>query len=173
MPPLALAGTAALAERFDFFLVDQFGVLHDGRRPYEGAVEALDKLAAQGKHVVVLTNSGKRSAANEDRIVALGFARASFLAVMSSGEVVWRGFRDGSFGEPFVAGCRIFVLGRGNDDYGLDGLGLNLVGEPDAADGIVNSGSDAPRLLLPNIESCSRPRRPEACRHCAAIQIRR
>ncbi|RUX77140.1 TIGR01459 family HAD-type hydrolase, partial [Mesorhizobium sp. M2A.F.Ca.ET.040.01.1.1] len=29
-----LDGVAALAERYDVFLLDQFGVLHDGQQPY-------------------------------------------------------------------------------------------------------------------------------------------
>ena len=146
--PTLPGGLAPLADRFDLFLVDQFGVLHDGGQPYAGAVAALAELAARGKSVVVLTNSGKRNAPNEARMLALGFARSSYLSVMSSGEVVWRGLRDGSFGASFAAGRRIFVVGHANDDYGLEGLGLDFVAAPERADGIIISGSDAPRVSL-------------------------
>ena len=36
-----IAGVEALVEDFDVFLVDQFGVLHDGSAAYPGAVDAL------------------------------------------------------------------------------------------------------------------------------------
>ncbi|TIM20964.1 MAG: TIGR01459 family HAD-type hydrolase, partial [Mesorhizobium sp.] len=39
-----LDGIGPLAERYDVFLLDQFGVLHDGTRPYPGAVAALSAL---------------------------------------------------------------------------------------------------------------------------------
>jgi ribonucleotide monophosphatase NagD (HAD superfamily) len=48
-------------------------VLHDGQAPYPGAVDALSGLAAAGKKVALISNSGKRSAPNEERLVSLGF----------------------------------------------------------------------------------------------------
>ena len=49
---------------FDEFLIDQFGVLHDGMRPYQGAIPCLTKLKELGKNVILLSNSGKRAYAN-------------------------------------------------------------------------------------------------------------
>ena len=42
--PTGLTSLLALAERYDVFLLDQFGVIHDGKNAYEGAV-ALHLLA--------------------------------------------------------------------------------------------------------------------------------
>ncbi|HRE14283.1 MAG TPA: hypothetical protein PLD37_08835, partial [Usitatibacteraceae bacterium] len=53
--PVALAGVEGLAARFDGLIVDQWGVLHDGERPYPGALDCLERLAAAGKPVVVLS----------------------------------------------------------------------------------------------------------------------
>ena len=50
---LRLAGVRELAPRHDGFLLDQWGVLHDGSRPYAGALDCLERLRAAGKHVVV------------------------------------------------------------------------------------------------------------------------
>ena len=36
-----LDGVAPLAERYDGFILDLWGVVHDGRRPYPGVAEAL------------------------------------------------------------------------------------------------------------------------------------
>jgi HAD superfamily hydrolase (TIGR01459 family) len=148
MAPAYLDDMAPLVDRFDLFLVDQFGVLHDGRRPYAGAAAALAGLTACGKSAVVLTNSAKRNAPNEARLLALGFARSSFLSVMSSGEVLWCGLRDGRFGASFSTGRRIFVVGHADDDYGFERLGLDLVAAPERADAIIIAGSDAPRVSL-------------------------
>ena len=65
MSALQLAGIRDLAERFDVFILDQFGVLHDGVAPYSGAVETLVRLQELGKRTLLLSNSGKRSAPNE------------------------------------------------------------------------------------------------------------
>jgi ribonucleotide monophosphatase NagD (HAD superfamily) len=50
---------AALMPRYDGFLLDQWGVLHDGVRPYPGAVRRAGDAAAGGKRVIILSNSGR------------------------------------------------------------------------------------------------------------------
>ena len=40
---------AALATKYDAFLLDQFGVIHDGKTAYDGAVEAVTALQRMGK----------------------------------------------------------------------------------------------------------------------------
>lgn len=52
---------SAVADAYDAFLVDQYGVLRDGRGPYPGAAETLVRLKQAGKRVIILSNSGKRS----------------------------------------------------------------------------------------------------------------
>lgn len=41
-------------------LLDQFGVLHDGKNAYPDAIEAVSKLARQGRKIVILSNSSRR-----------------------------------------------------------------------------------------------------------------
>lgn len=69
---------SAVADAYDAFLVDQYGVLRDGRGPYPGAAETLVRLKQAGKRVIILSNSGKRSAENDRRLEALGFEGGSW-----------------------------------------------------------------------------------------------
>ena len=146
--PQTITGLGEIADRFDGFCVDQFGVMHDGQRPYDGAVEALSRLTALGKAVIILTNSGKRAKPNIDRIVSVGFPRASFTDVVSSGEVAWDGLRTGRLGSPFGAGRRLALIGNADDDYGLNGLDLRFVEDWSQAEGLLILGSDCPRTSL-------------------------
>ena len=143
-----IGGLGEIADRYDVFLFDQYGVLHDGQRPYAGTVAVLSRLLAQGARCVVVTNSGKRSDANRERLARLGIARALYSDLVSSGEVAWSGIRDGSFGRPFAAGGRAFIVGRAGDSYGFDDLGLVPVEQPAHADFILILGSDAPATSL-------------------------
>ena len=146
--PQEVKGLAGLVAGHDLFLIDQFGVLHDGRAPFPGALEALQHLTTAGKTTIILTNSGKRAAPNADRLVQLGFPRSSFCHVVSSGEVNWHGIRDGHLGPAFQCGARVYVVGIPGDDYGLDGLNLTMVDDPAAAQFLLIVGSDAPRTTL-------------------------
>jgi ribonucleotide monophosphatase NagD (HAD superfamily) len=44
-------------------LLDQYGVLHDGRQAYPGAVAAVEALAASGRKLLIISNSSRRAPA--------------------------------------------------------------------------------------------------------------
>lgn len=142
MVPEALAELGELAARFDVFFIDQFGVLHDGSAPYPGAVEALAALKAAGKKIVLVSNSGKRAAPNEKRLVGLGFQPGTWDVFVSSGEVAWRTFAGELDRKPVARGTRCLLLSRGNDRSAIDGLGLDLVESGEQAEIVLLSGSE-------------------------------
>ncbi|MEQ8356369.1 MAG: TIGR01459 family HAD-type hydrolase [Kiloniellaceae bacterium] len=80
-------GLRQLAPRYDAFLLDQFGVLHDGTVVYPGVVDCLEALKNADKRVVILSNSGTRQAANRDRLRRLGIADELYEEIVTSGEV--------------------------------------------------------------------------------------
>lgn len=144
----SVGGLSAIASSFDLFLIDQFGVLHDGMRPYDGAVDCLKRLKAGGKTVVLLSNSGKRASANASRLEQFGFPRAAFDHVVTSGEVAWHGVKAHAFGAPFVPGSRVYLVGHDDYDYGLAQIGLRLVENPADADFVLIAASLAPQMSL-------------------------
>lgn len=150
--PVALSGASALADRFDVFFIDQFGVLHDGTAPYPGAVETLARLTASGKTTVLLSNSGKRSAPNEARLVKLGFKPGSWSHFLSSGEVAWRRLADS--GEP---GRRCLLIARDGDRSAVDGLALELVDDGAQADVVLLSAAESDRHDLAHYEALLGP----------------
>jgi len=141
-------GLSELADVFDEFLIDQFGVLHDGMRPYQGAIPCLTKLKELGKNVILLSNSGKRAYANIARLADLGFPKSLFDHVVTSGEVAWQGIVDGRFGEPFSRGRRMFLVGHEDYDYEFESIGIKLVADPAASDFIMIAASRAPKMSL-------------------------
>jgi HAD superfamily hydrolase (TIGR01459 family) len=140
-----IVGLREIADQFDLFLVDQYGVLHDGGAAYPGAVDGLARLASGGRKVVVLTNSGKSAAANLARLAGLGFSGSNLHAVLSSGEVAVRLVRSGALGPRFAIGADACVIGRVGDAYAFSPDEFRLVPRPQDADFLVFAGSDAPR----------------------------
>ncbi|MFN8829285.1 MAG: TIGR01459 family HAD-type hydrolase [Labrys sp. (in: a-proteobacteria)] len=125
---------------YGLFFVDQFGVLRDGDGPYPEAVDSLVKLRDEGRRVVILSNSGKRSAINEERLVRMGFPRSSFDHFLTSGEVVWRLLADGTIKRPRTC----LVLSRNGDTSPVDGLGITLTDDPAEAEMVLIAGSEIP-----------------------------
>jgi HAD superfamily hydrolase (TIGR01459 family) len=146
--PLAMNDLTMLLDRHDIFLVDQFGVLHDGNSAYPGAVEALARLKQAGKSIVLLSNSGKRSGLNEDRLLGLGFRPGSWDIFLSSGEVAWRMF-SGLAGQARIApGTKCLLLARDNDRTAIEGLDIDLVDRGGEADLVLLSGSEGEHVTL-------------------------
>ena len=115
--PESIEGLSDIVDKYDAFFLDQFGVLHYGQRPYPDVVATLEKLHYAKKKIVILTNSGKRSEPNLQRLVKMGFPELVIDHVVSSGEVAWRGIKTGNFGVPFVGGKSASIIGKNGDDY--------------------------------------------------------
>lgn len=93
--PRVLPGLRALVGQHDDFLVDLWGVVHDGDAPFDGVREALAELAAREKRVVFVTNSSRSGATVTDHLLErFGLPRAHFHGVVSSGDVSCAALRD-------------------------------------------------------------------------------
>lgn len=146
-------GLREIAGQFDLYLVDQYGVLHDGVAAYPGAIDALARLGSDGRKVVVLTNSGKDASDNRARLASLGFASPTLHAVVSSGEVGLQLVRSGALGPNFAIGADACVIGRHRDHYAFSSDDFRLVSRPQDAAFLVFAGSDAPRSSLDSYRS--------------------
>ena len=130
-----LTGVAELADRYDGFLLDLWGVLHDGRSPMPGAVDALTNLKRAGKRIVVLSNAPRRVAGVIRRIGEIGISRGLYDELLSSGEAAWRWLRQGHPG-----GRRFYAIMATRDQNMLEGLPFEQTAEMEAADFILNTG---------------------------------
>ncbi len=136
-------GVGAFVDRYQGFLIDQWGVLHNGERIYPGAIEALAELARRGKQVVLLTNSGRRRSFNEERLLELGFNTRALAGIVTSGEATWQALRRRD-AEPFRSlGRRCLLFTRADDHGPVEGLDLELVEDPAAADFLYLTWLDA------------------------------
>ncbi|MEM9850615.1 MAG: TIGR01459 family HAD-type hydrolase [Pseudomonadota bacterium] len=88
-----------IADAYDLIVFDQWGVLHNGTRPYGQAVATVAGLHAGQNRLAVLSNSGKRGDENARRLEAMGFDRGHFDPVMTSGEALWQDMAAGRIPE--------------------------------------------------------------------------
>jgi HAD superfamily hydrolase (TIGR01459 family) len=133
---------APLAERYDGFILDLWGVIHDGVTPYPGAIECLRQLRALGKPAVLLSNAPRRAHVAQAAMRGMGIADSLYTGILTSGEATHRMLRDRA--DPFFAGLglRVFHLGPERDRNVLDGLAVERVERPAAADFVLNTGPD-------------------------------
>ena len=142
-PTRYIGGIEPLLDRYDGFLLDQFGVLHDGRAPLPGVLDALHLLRAARRRVVLLSNSGRRSIPNAERLSRIGIPRRLYDLIITSGETAWQERRAGGSRIFGALGPRCLLFARGGDRSAVDGLDLQPVADVGQADFVLLSGLDA------------------------------
>lgn len=164
-----LDGIAPIADRYDGYVLDLWGVVHDGRRPYPGVPEALGALKRRGKRVVFLTNAPRRAWFIGEMLDRMGLDRALYDGIMSSGEIAWRMLRDKD--HPWFArlGPKAFHIGPERDlSVAEDGV-ATLVADAAEADFLLNTGPDPDRgshdatRYMPALEAAAKHRLPMVC----------
>ncbi len=137
-----LNGFSELARAYDGFILDLWGVIHDGVTPYPGAVACLAEIAALGKPAVLLSNAPRRAEVAVRALRAMGIADEMYSGIMTSGEATHLALAHRS--DPWFAqlGTRVFHLGPERDRNVIEGLPLVRVETPAEADFVVNTGPD-------------------------------
>ncbi len=126
-----------LISRYDGFIIDLWGVVHDGTALYPSAKAALQALHDAGKPVVFLSNAPRRAHMAKENLDKLGIPESHYASVITSGEVAYQQLqRDHGW-----LGTRYYYLGPGKDENIADGLdGYTRVFAPEEADFVLNTG---------------------------------
>ena len=127
-----LTGIRELAGHADAWVVDVWGVIHNGAEAYPAAAEALAKFREGGGTVVLVTNAPRPSQVVIDQFAHYGVPPSAYDKVVSSGDVThelicrWRG-------------RRVYHIGPERDVSLFDDTGTHLASAKDA-EGIVCTG---------------------------------
>ena len=162
-----ISGVREIAPGYDGFILDLWGVVHDGTAPFPGVLDCMERLIAAGKRLVLLSNAPRRSDDVIRRITRIGVPERLYHGVMSSGEEAWLHLKHRS--EPFYAalGHRCLHIGSERDLEIREGLDLAFVDTPAEADFILNTGpaewEDALETYMPVMAEALARRLPMVC----------
>ena len=120
------SGFRTLAADYDAFILDLWGVIHDGQHPYPGARKCLESLHAEGKKIVLLSNAPRRAHMAEAALLRMGVPPACYDAILTSGEAAYRCLATGN--DPYftpVGKCYIYI-GLEKDRTLLEGLDYSV-----------------------------------------------
>lgn len=120
---------------YDHFIIDLWGVMHDGTTLYAGAAEALKSIHNAGKHVLFLSNAPRKASRAIEVLDTLGVTRDHYAHMLTSGQCAhdWLAASN-------EWGKHYYYLGPSKDEDVLQGL--DYMNEPDInnADFILNTG---------------------------------
>lgn len=108
-----------IAGRYDAVFCDVWGVIHNGRRVFTEAADALARLRAAGKFVILLTNVPKPRGPIPGQLERLGLRRDSWDAIVTSGDAIRAELAKRAPGP-------MFKIGPAGDRSLWEGLGLDF-----------------------------------------------
>jgi len=164
--PQLISGIREIAPDYDGFILDLWGVLHDGTRPYPGVLDCLHELRAAGKRICLLSNAPRRVGAVIRRLRELGFPDDAYDHVMTSGEATHEALIDAPDAFHRDLGRRCLHIGPDRDDVHVD-AGLDIVARPEDATFVLCTGIDDFSETVADyaeiLEACARRKLPMVC----------
>jgi len=173
-----LAGFAALAARYDGFVLDLWGVIHDGVNAFPHAVECLSRLRESGKRTLLLSNVPRPNDAAQALMQRMGIPDDLYTDILTSGEAVRRALIDPPDLWWAELGPRLFHLGPERDRGVFAGLPIEEAAAPAAASFVLNTGPDDHRNptelaeFEPVLQECAQHRLPMICANPDLVVIR-
>ena len=86
---------------YDTFVIDLWGVMHDGVKLYKEAIEAVENLTKKNKRIVFLSNAPRPSLNIVNFLREIKMDEKFFKNVLTSGEAAFRSINNNTFGKKF------------------------------------------------------------------------
>lgn len=138
------SGLSHLKDRYDFFIVDLWGVIHDGYQIFPNVRATLKELLAAQKEIIFLSNSPRRSSILMENLQDLHIPHALYKALYSSGEDAYQALRRPRKAPYDHFGLKAYALSQPLHQGLYYDLELETVDSIEQADFILNTG---PQIL--------------------------
>lgn len=121
--PKLISGLEALIDLYDHFVLDIWGVLHDGLQHYPYVIPALEMLKAEGKQIALLSNSPNRaSAVQHDLQGRFGIPSHLYDHILTSGDSSFQALED-------HASANVYCMWDDEDPTCLEGAPVTRVAD--------------------------------------------
>ncbi len=128
-----------IASKYDAFIIDLWGVIHDGIEIYDGVINCLENLRNHNKKIIFLSNAPRRVSKAKLVLDRLEIHAKLYDYLLTSGEVTFEYIKSGGHN----LGSNYIILGPDRDDDLLDGLdNYKMVKNPIEANFVVVTGFD-------------------------------
>ena len=134
---IALKSISEIVNKYENYIIDQWGVMHNGVIGYKHAIETINFLEKKNKNLFIISNSSKRQKSSKDNLPKLGFNEKSFIRILTSGEMIWDTVHQ-KYSQLDIKKC--FHIYDETKEDGLvfrEGLNLSFVDKIDNADFIL------------------------------------
>lgn len=135
--PKTIDGLGEIAGFYEGYILDLWGVVHDGVNAFPHTVPTLREMKRSKRHVWMLSNAPRRAYTVAQKLAEMGVSDDLYAGIMTSGEATWQALRD-RYLEQW--GGRCFHIGGARDHSLFEDLPVTLVERPEEADFVLCSG---------------------------------
>ena len=158
--PQLLSSIAPLADGYDAWICDIWGVMHNGVQAFSGAVDACRRFRERGGVVLLLSNAPRPAPSVQAQIDGFGVPREAYDGILTSGDLTRKLISE-------RAHLRLFHLGPARDKPMFDGLELRLAAAEEAdlviCSGLYNDETETPADYTAMLEPLARRGIPMIC----------
>lgn len=140
--PNVIKSISQIINKFDTLILDQWGVLHDGKNGYLDAINCVKQLKLLNKNLIIISNSSKKKKESIERLKPLGFNKNDFVEVITSGEVIWQELNKPSISWAKKLKKNYYHIGLKGKSKFFIGLKKNLVKNIKDADFLLGTNVD-------------------------------
>jgi len=123
-----------IANHYDVFLIDLWGVIHNGIAAFDNVIPVLQSLKQKKKMVFFITNAPRRSFVISQQLEDFGIEQKLYDKIISSGELTWLSIKE----KYQKKNC--FIIGPPRDFHLVEGLDISVVDKDSNVDIILNTG---------------------------------
>ena len=143
---IEISGLSQISDQYNSFLIDLWGVVHNGINLFPDILFLLKKLKDNNKQVVFITNAPRRSLTIKEQLNQFGINSSLFSNIVSSGEISWLRMKEIILDKK----NNCYHIGPPRDNHLVEGLNINIVDEPKKTDFILNTGPWGDNDMLEN-----------------------
>ena len=114
-------GVSDISDSYMGFIIDQWGVLHDGEELFPGAVDCLKELKERKKTIIILSNAEGNEEENKAKLKKMGLGPSLYNCIITPTEIVQQGYTGRKEGT-FAAHDDLVHLARSDDEDLLGGV---------------------------------------------------
>ena len=121
-------------DHYDVFLIDLWGVIHNGIAAFDNVIPVLQSLKQKKKMVFFITNAPRRSFVISQQLEDFGIEQKLYDKIISSGELTWLSIKE----KYQKKNC--LIIGPPRDFHLIEGLDISVVDKDSNVDIILNTG---------------------------------
>jgi len=133
-------GLASFADKYDGYILDLWGVVHDGTKPYPGVLDCMAKLREGGKPLLLLSNAPRVNKYVQEFLLGLGIPEDAYDHILTSGDITRLVLEQKRF--PYLEGddLKFYQFGAKKDRGLDDNLGYIKTNNLEEADFLICTG---------------------------------